>query len=131
MTINLTKTILICDDEINIRESICYVVNKEGYSYTIAKDGVSAYEIACNEKPDLIILDVSMPGMTGYEVCKKIRETPSIENTKILILTAFGQESDKQKAIAAGTDNFMSKPFSPRELRNKIRKLFDEQVKDK
>ena len=131
MTINLAKTILICDDEINIRESICYVVNKEGYRYSIANDGVSAYEMACNEKPDLIILDVNMPGMTGYEVCKKIRANPAIENITILILTAFGQESDKQKAISAGTDDFMSKPFSPRELRNKITELFGEQVKEK
>ena len=118
------KTVLICDDEPNIRESIRYAVDKEGYSYILVGDGISAYETACNDKPDLVILDVGMPGMTGYEVCKKLRKTPGMEHTKILILTAFGQASDRDKAIQAGTDDFMTKPFSPRDLRAKLKEIF-------
>ena len=115
--------VLICDDESHIRESIRYAVVKEGCSYKLACDGISAYEAACNDKPDLVILDVGMPGMTGYEVCKKLRETPGMEHTKILILTAYGQVSDRDKAVEAGTDDFMTKPFSPRMLREKIQEM--------
>lgn len=123
MDINSDKTVLICDDEPHIRESIRYAVNKEGYSYKLANDGIAAYETACDYKPDLIILDVGMPGMTGYEVCEKLRETPGMEQTTILILTAFGQASDREKAVAAGADDFMTKPFSPRDLRAKLNEL--------
>jgi len=125
MVNNISKTVLICDDEPNICESIRYAVNKEGHHYTIVNDGNSAYETACQLKPDLIILDVGMPGMTGYEVCKKIRETSEIKKIAILILTAFGQATDKEKAFNAGANDFMTKPFSPRELRAKIKKLLE------
>lgn len=119
------KTVLICDDEPNICESIRYAVNKEGHSFIIVNDGISAYDTACNIKPDLIILDVGMPGMTGYEVCHKLRSTPDYEKIAILILTAFGQASDKEKAFNAGANDFMTKPFSPRELRTKIKELLE------
>lgn len=120
---NSTKSVLICDDEPHIRESIRYAVTKEGFLATLAEDGIIAYETACKDKPDLIILDVGMPGMTGYEVSKKIRETAGMENIKILILTAFGQASDREKASESGSNDFMTKPFSPRELRAKICEL--------
>ena len=123
MTKTSTKSVLICDDEAHIRESIRYAVTKEGFSSTSVGDGISAYETACNDKPDLVILDVGMPGMTGYEVCKKLRETTGMEMIKILILTAFGQASDREKAAEAGSNDFMTKPFSPRELRAKICEL--------
>lgn len=117
------KTILICDDEPNIRESICYAASKEGYEYKMVSDGILAYETACTYKPDLIVLDVGMPGLTGYEVCKKLRLLPEMKGTKILILTAFGQAADKVKAFEAGATEFMTKPFSPRELRAVINVL--------
>lgn len=123
MKANKTKSVLICDDEVNIRESIRYAVMKEGYSYSLVSDGISAYQTACDEKPELIILDVGMPGMTGYQVCEKLRNTPGHENTLILILTAFGQATDKDKAFASGATDFMSKPFSPRDLRAKLNEL--------
>jgi len=120
---NLEKTVLICDDEPHIRESIRYAVKKEGFSYEMVGDGIAAYETACSYKPDLIILDVGMPGMTGYEVCEKLRETPGHENTLILILTAFGQTTDKDNAFKSGANDFMTKPFSPRDLRAKIKEI--------
>lgn len=118
-----TKTVLICDDEPNVREAIRYAVNKEGYSYSMVGDGLAAYDTACSEHPDLIILDVGMPGMTGYEVCSKLRATPGHDTITILRLTAFGQASDKQTAYSAGANAFMTKPFSPRDLRSKIKEL--------
>ena len=119
----MERMVLICDDEPHIRESIRYAVNKEGYSYKMVGDGIAAYEAACSDKPDLVILDVGMPGMTGYEVCKKLRNTPGVEDILILILTAFGQALDKIDAAEAGANHFMSKPFSPRELRAKLNEL--------
>jgi len=120
------KTVLICDDEPNIRESIRYAADKEGYQYKMVEDGLAAYETACADIPDLVVLDVGMPIMTGYEVCKKLRQHPEMEQTKILILTAFGQSEDKVKAFNVGATDFMTKPFSPRELRAKLNELLDE-----
>jgi len=117
------KMVLICDDEPHIRESIRYAVEKEGYASMMVGDGIAAYETACSEKPDLVILDVGMPGMTGYEVCKKLRATQDVENILILVLTAFGQATDEVDATNAGANHFMSKPFSPRELRAKLNEI--------
>lgn len=121
------KTVLICDDEPNIRESIRYAVEKEGFGYVLASDGNAAYEKACSEKPDLIILDVGMPGMTGFEVCERLRADPDYSDMKIIILTAFGQATDEQQAYKLGADKFISKPFSPRALRTTLREILGHQ----
>ena len=113
-------TILICDDEPHIRESIRYTVKKAGFEHLFASDGTTSYAMACENKPDMVILDVGMPGMTGYEVCEKLRELPEMKEVKILILTAFGQESDKQHAAEVGANDFLTKPFSPSALKEKI-----------
>lgn len=117
------KTILICDDEPHIRESISYVVKKAGFDGIQASDGHQAYDKALTERPDLIILDVGMPGMTGFEVCEKLRSKAEFSGVKIIILTAFGQVSDEQKAVAVGATRFMTKPFSPRQLREILTEL--------
>ncbi len=111
------KIILICDDEPNIRESIRYVVEKQGFESVLAVDGIEAYDKACALRPDLIVLDVGMPGMTGFEVCEKLRADAAFAKVKIIILTAFGQVTDQEKAVAVGADSFMVKPFSPRNLK--------------
>ena len=117
MTETKMKTVLICDDEPHIRESIRYAVQKAGFGYVLACDGNEAYAKARNEKPDLIILDVGMPGMTGFEVCEKLRAQPECAGLQIIILTAFGQALDEQQAYKAGADKFITKPFSPRALK--------------
>lgn len=117
------KTVLICDDEPHIRESIRYAVNKEGLSYELASDGHAAHAKALSTRPDLIILDVGMPGMTGFEVCEKLRAEPSLSGLKVIILTAFGQSADELRAYEVGADKFIKKPFSPRELRQTLREL--------
>jgi len=111
------KVILICDDEPNIRESIRYVVEKLGFESVLAVDGIEAYDKACALRPDLIVLDVGMPGMTGFEVCEKLRGDTAFAKVKIIILTAFGQVADQEKAVAVGADSYMVKPFSPRSLK--------------
>ena len=111
------KIILICDDEPNIRESIRYVVDKAGFESVLAVDGVEAYDKSIAVRPDLILLVVGMPGMTGFEVCEKLRADSDLNEVKIIILTAYGQVADQEKAAEVGADRFMVKPFSPRNLK--------------
>ena len=123
MTDPTKKIILICDDEPNIRESIRYLVEKQGFESVLAVDGIEAYDKARSVRPDLIVMDVGMPGMTGFEVCEKLRADPAFEKVKIVILTAFGQVTDQEKAVEVGADCFMVKPFSPRSLKQRLSEL--------
>ncbi|HHJ81237.1 MAG TPA: response regulator, partial [Candidatus Tenderia electrophaga] len=108
---------LICDDEPNIRESIHYVVVKAGFDAVLAVDGVEAYTKARDLNPDLLLLDVGMPGMTGFDVCERLRADAVFNAMKIVILTSYGQLSDQRKAAEVGADRFIVKPFSPRHLK--------------
>jgi len=121
-----SKIVLICDDEPLIREAIAYAVKKEGHQFIMAEDGGEAFLLASEKKPDLILLDVGMPVMTGFEVCERLRSEPDGDQYKILIITAFGQASDIEKAKEVGATRFISKPFSPRDLREIIRQLLSE-----
>lgn len=117
------KNILICDNEPHIRESICYSVSKAGFNCIQAHDGHSACAQAHAIQPALIILDVGMPGMNGFEVCERLRAEPRFATTPIIILTAFGQAKDEQRAIEVGADRFITKPFSPRALRELLEEM--------
>jgi len=117
------KTVLICDDEPLIREAIAYAVKKEGHQFMMAEDGGEAFLKASENKPDLILLDVGMPVMTGFEVCERLRASENGDKYIIVIITAFGQADDIEKAKKAGATRFISKPFSPRDLREVIRDL--------
>ena len=112
------KTILIVDDEKPIVDILVYNLEKEGYNTLEANDGVTAVEIALNEKPDLILLDVMLPRMDGLTVCKKIR---SSLNVPILMLTAKDEEIDKILGLELGADDYITKPFSVRELMARVK----------
>lgn len=126
MSLNKNKTVLICDDEPSIRESIRYAVHKAGYLCEQVDNGISAYETACTLMPELMVLDVGTPGMNGFDVCQKIRETDGMDNIIILILTAHGQAEDASRAVTVGANSFMTKPFSPRELIAKLKQLLSD-----
>ena len=101
------KRVLICDDEPHICESIQYVVAKEGYNPVVVNSGEEAYQSALKERPDLAILDVGMPGISGFQLCEKLRAIDALSHLKIIILTAFGQASDERMAYQVGADRFM------------------------
>lgn len=124
-----TKKVLICDDEPLIREAISYAVEKAGYQFVLAEDGVQAFEMVVSENPDLVLLDVGMPGISGFDVCKKIRELPGGDKFFIMIVSAFGQAADKEKAAQSGADDYLSKPFSPRDLVAKLESILSSDVK--
>ena len=114
----MDKKILIVDDEKNIRDIIIYNLKKEGYQILQAADGEEGVRLAMEEEPDLILLDIMMPKMDGYDACKKIRET---NNTPIIMLTARAEEVDKVLGLEFGADDYVTKPFGVRELMARVK----------
>ena len=108
-----SKTILIVDDEPPIREVLVYNLKKEGYNVIEAEDGITAVDIATEQRPDLILLDIMLPKLDGLSVCKRIKNT---YNVPILMLTAKDSEIDKILGLELGADDYITKPFSVREL---------------
>ena len=115
--------ILIADDEPNILVSLEFLMKREGYEVHLARDGLQALEVLRRERPALVLLDVMMPGKTGFEVCQELRADDAIRATRVLMLTAKGRETDVAKGLAMGADAYMTKPFSTRELVDKVRAL--------
>ena len=121
--------ILVADDEKALRMLVRGTLEIGNYNIFEAENGVDVLYLTATEKPDLIILDVMMPGMTGYEVCEEIKSKDEFKDTKILILTAKGQQTDKEKAKEAMADYYLSKPFSPAKLLSVVEKILGEQKK--
>ena len=119
----MTKHVLIADDEPNIVISLEFLMKREGHRVTIARDGDAALEAIRRERPDLVLLDVMMPGKSGFEVCQAVRADESLATVKILMLSAKGRDTDLAKGSALGADAYMTKPFSTRELADKVREL--------
>jgi DNA-binding response OmpR family regulator len=122
----MAKRVLVCDDEPYIVESVSYVVRRAGFEVLIAEDGETALATARREKPDLVFLDIMMPGLTGDEVCRRLKSDPSTRSIHVVILTARGQEEDERRAMENGADQFMTKPFSPRKLRAMLHQVLGE-----
>jgi len=114
-------TVLVVDDERNILELVRFNLQKEGYHVISAEDGREACRLAREEKPDLIILDVMLPEMDGFEVCQEIQKDNSISEVPIIMLTARSEELDKILGLEIGADDYMTKPFSPRELLARVK----------
>lgn len=115
------KTILVVDDEKSIMELLVFNLQKEGYNTLEAYDGVTAVDMAINEKPDLILLDVMIPKLDGISVCKKIRYALNISNIPILMISAKDTESDKIVGLEMGADDYITKPFQIREVMARIK----------
>ncbi len=117
------KKILIADDNENIREALTYLLEDEGYKLWMAKDGVEALREAKNVRPDIIFLDIMMPEMNGYDVCRIIKNDPELKKTYVIMLTAKGQVAEQERGKEVGADEYIVKPFSPMEILTKIKRL--------
>jgi DNA-binding response OmpR family regulator len=119
----MPKRVLVCDDEPYIVESVSYVVRRAGYEVLVAEDGDAALAAAQRERPDLVFLDIMMPGLPGDEVCRRLKADPATRGIYVVILTARGQEEDERRAREMGADEFMTKPFSPRKLQARLQEI--------
>jgi CheY-like chemotaxis protein len=122
----MAPTVLICDNEDVLRLLVLATLNDGGYELVEARNGDEALELARKVHPQLIVLDMMMPGRTGLEVLLELRQEPEFANTPVVMLTARTQEADRAAAEAAGADRFLSKPFSPLELAALVEELLDE-----
>lgn len=114
---------LIVEDEESILLSLEFLLTQEGYSVATAQDGAAALKAAAIRIPDLVLLDVMLPHIDGFEVCRQMRANPALRNTRIMMVTARGRETEVERGMALGADAFLTKPFSTRELMEKIRAL--------
>jgi DNA-binding response OmpR family regulator len=119
----MSQKVLIADDEPNIVLSLEYMMKREGHDVVVARDGREALEAIRRERPRLVLLDAMMPGMSGFAVCEAVRADAALRDTRILMLTAKGRETDVARGMGAGADAYITKPFSTRELAQKVRDM--------
>jgi DNA-binding response OmpR family regulator len=127
----MSKKILIVDDELNMRMLLKETLEEfedEGVEVLVAENGKEAIESIKTEKPELVILDVMMPEVDGFEVCNTIKNELGMKDVYVLMLTADGQEFNKQKSKDVGTDDFMTKPFDPDEIIKKAAKILEIEI---
>lgn len=119
----MSTKILIADDEPNILISLEFLMKREGYEVVLARDGQEAIDAILRERPALVLLDVMMPVKTGFDVCHEVRANEAVRETPIVMLTAKGRETDMVKGLALGANAYMTKPFSTKDLAQKVREL--------
>jgi len=115
--------ILIVDDEPYILRSLRYLLAREGYDVETASDGEEGLARVREVRPRIVFLDIMMPRMSGYEVCEQIKADPLLAETYVIMLSARGQQSDRERGFLGGADDYMTKPFSPREVAAKVRAI--------
>jgi len=121
----MTRRILIVDDEPNIVLSLEFLMQQSGFEVAVARDGEEALAQVASFRPDLVLLDIMLPRMNGYEVCQKLRANPDWDGVKVVMLSAKGRELEVSKGLALGADAYVTKPFSTRELIDQVRRLLD------
>jgi len=119
----MTIRVLIAEDEPHIVESLSFVLGREGFDVSAVLDGESVIEHLRSERPGVVILDVMLPQLNGFEVLKRIKSDPSLAGIPVVILTAKGQAQDRRMAEEIGVDGFMTKPFSNRDIVEEVRRL--------
>jgi len=112
--------VLVADDDPDILDLVRYRLERSGYEVATARDGLEAVKLAGELAPSLAVLDVMMPSLNGFEVTRRLREDPATREIPVILLTARAQESDVQEGFAAGADDYIRKPFSPRELSARV-----------
>ncbi len=124
----MTKRVLIAEDEESIVASLEFLMRKCGYETRVARDGESAVGCLADFRPDLVVLDIMLPGRSGFEICRSIRADAGLQATRVLMLTAKGGAGEVAKGLAAGADDYMSKPFATKELVARARALLGDAV---
>jgi DNA-binding response OmpR family regulator len=122
----VSARLVIADDSSTILAMVELAVRRDGYEPATAADGVEALEVIREHRPELLIIDAIMPGANGYEVCQALRDDPDGPRPYVIMLSAGARDVDRQKADEAGVDEFMTKPFSPSVLRERVKEILGE-----
>ena len=117
--------VLVVEDEDNIALALDFLMTREGYDHSRVADGAEALPRIRATHPDQVLLDVMLPGASGYEICQGVRLDPNLADVKILMMTARGSSIERRKGLAIGADGFITKPFELKELREEVRRLLD------
>ena len=119
------KRILVIEDEDNIAIALDYLMTREGYRLDRLATGAGAVDMIRERRPDLVLLDVMLPEISGYEICQQVRQDDALAGVKILMMTARGSAMERRKGLAMGADGFISKPFELKELRAEVRRIME------
>lgn len=119
----MTRKMLIADDDPNLLVSLEYLMKREGYEVHIARDGQDALDVLRRERPGLLLLDISMPRKSGYEVCHELRQDDALKDTRVLMLSARSEDIDVSKGLGLGANGYLTKPFGLQELLHKVGEL--------
>ena len=122
----MPKKILVADDEPYVLRSIEYTLSRAGYAVTTAVDGAEALSKINSIDPDLVFLDIQMPKMDGNEVCKAVRQDPAKKDLYIIVITAKGQESERLFSLECGASEYITKPYSPRRMLERVKEILGE-----
>lgn len=121
----MPHTVLVVDDEPNIVLSLEFLMKQAGYRVYTAADGKAAMEMIQAHMPDLVLLDLNLPEMSGYEVCERLHQDPSFSRIRILMLTAKGRDVEREKGLALGADDYITKPFSTQSVVDRVKQLLE------
>ncbi len=119
----MPQTILVVEDEPNIVESLSFLMKKAGFVVRVARDGDTAIRTIESTAPDLVLLDIMMPRRDGYEVCRTIRANPDWDDVRIIMLSAKGRDLGRRKGLELGADDYITKPFSTREIVERVQEI--------
>jgi DNA-binding response OmpR family regulator len=115
--------VLIVEDEDNIALALDYLMTREGYDRDRVADGADALPRIRETRPDLVLLDIMLPGVSGYDICRGVRDDPELASVKVLMMTARGSAVERRRGMELGADGFIAKPFALQELRDEVRRL--------
>jgi DNA-binding response OmpR family regulator len=127
----MARSVLVVDDEPSILLALEFVMKNAGFAVRTARNGEEAIKALGEERPDLLLLDVMIPPPDGYDVCQRVRSTPALKDIPIIMLTARGRDVEREKGLAMGADDYVTKPFSTRDLMTKVRELLEDERRRK
>lgn len=126
----MTRSVLVVDDEPNIVLSLEFLMRQSNFDVRVARDGEAALAEIERQRPDLVLLDVMMPTRDGFDVCEAIRANPALKDVRIIMLTAKGREIEREKGLALGADDYITKPFSTREVLERVKRYIGDEAGD-